>query len=491
MTTTSFKEAILKSFNLIQAVRCASVQRWHRFALVGLWLGTLTVAACGNHVQAPPESEDIPADIPTRVEPPSVIPSFATFVDGVSAPFGTFNGIPYNRYTGFFEGVTSLGAFRMPYEIVAPSEPGSGNGTVLVEPPHFLSGAAGRDFVLGRDLLFGSGFSYAAVGFGENGFNILDPTASGLMLAGQPANPGFPNFTGTLDEEIIVQFTEALATQAFAADILGEVDRRHAYGISQTASVLMEVQRAVVARGGASPFDLTLLHVAGWHPPFPGQVRFDFLSGDFEPIGGVGRVLFVESETDQVVTDAEEFRRAVGVPGYRVYELAGAAHLPTVTNPLDHFAVARALFVAGDAWVRAGVEPPPSTLIETAPAGQIDPVYGFETGIARDGDLNALGGVRLPDLAVGRAQFIASDPTTPPPGLLAILTGNMVDLACEPAPDAPNDEPRFRNHGEYVSAIAEEVNELEREGFLLGADAPAIKSQAANSEVGKPGTCDS
>ena len=462
-------------------------ERSRRPAPVGLALAALAFVACEA---APPEPSG-----PDGAAAAKQVPSLAIFTDDASAPFGTFNGIAYVRHTGFFAGATSLGAFRMPYEIIAPEDPSQGNGTVLVEPPHFGFGTVGRDAVLGRDLLFGNGFSYAAVGFGEHAFNILDPTASGLMLAGQPvANPGFPNPTGTLDEEIIVQFSEALTSQPFAAEILGQMDRRYAYGVSQSAAVLMEVQRAVEAMGSPSPFDLTLLHVALWHAPFGGEAAFDFLSGNFQPIGGVGRVLFVGSEGDQVVSDAQEFRRAVGEPGYRVYELAGAAHLPAATNPLDHNAVTRALFVAGDVWVRSGVEPPPSTLIDAAPAGQTDPVYGFETGIARDGDLNALGGVRLPDVAVGRARFIASDASTLPPGIppqFAILTGNMVDLACEPALGSSTDEPRFRNHGNYVKAVTQQVNELRRQGFLLEADADALKDQAGESTVGKPGTCES
>jgi hypothetical protein len=111
----------------------------------------------------------------------------------------------------------------------------------------------------------------------------------------------------------------------------------------------------------------------------------------------------------------EQFRRAAHLPDYRVYEVAGAAHLPGPRNPLDHPAVMRAIFVAADRWLRSGVEPPPSTLMEQAPAGEIDPVYGFATGIARAGDLNAKGGVRLPDLHVGRAQFIALDVSVPVP----------------------------------------------------------------------------
>lgn len=416
------------------------------------------------------------------------------FVEDAALPFGTFGELEYVRHVGRFVGRSSLGEFRMPYEIIAPIRPELGNGTVLVEPPHFGFGPAGRDFVLGRELLFGRGFSYAAVGFGDNLLNVLDPTASDLVLAGAPVvNPtGFDPF-GILDEEIIVQFAEAITTEPFAVEILGQVDRRYAYGISQTAAVMLELQRNVAGTDRQDQFDLTLLHVALWHPPFFEDDQFDFLDGEFEPLEGVGRVLFVESEGDQVISDAEHFRRAIGVPGYRVYEVAGAAHQPTPDNPLDHLAVARALFVAGDAWVRTGVEPPPSAILEAAPAGQIDPVHGFETGIARNGDLNALGGVRLPDLAVGRAQFIASDPATLGPGLppvFAILSGSMVDLACEPAWGSPtDDESRFRNHGAYVRTYVRHADELRLQGFLLPADANALKARAAESEVGKPGTC--
>lgn len=453
--------------------------------LAGLALAVLAIPACERGPLEPAASDGAAAVVRA--------PSRASLTADASAPFGTFKGIAYVRYTGFFEGVTSLGAFRMPYEIVAPADPSQGNGTVLVEPPHFALGLTGRDDDLGREFLFGNGFSYAAVGFGENLFNILDPGASGLMLAGAPvAAPGSFNPPGILDEEIIIQFAEALTNEPFAAEILGNVQRRYAYGVSQTAQVLLELQREVVAEHAASPFDLTLLHVALWHSPFPLEAPFDYLGGEFEPVGGVGRVLFVSSEGDQVFSDAEVFRRAVGVPGYRVYETAGTAHAPTPMNPLQHAAVVRAVLLAGDAWVRQGVEPPPSTLLASAPAGQIDPVYGVETGIARDADLNALGGVRLPDLAVGRAQYIASDAATLGPGIpppFSVISGNMVDLACEPRPGAAGDEPRFGSHGDYVNAFIQQVNALQGRRLLLAADAEALKAQAAESNVGAPGSC--
>lgn len=117
----------------------------------------------------------------------------ASFDQVTSEPFGNFGGVEFQRHTGLFQGKTALGEFRVPFEIVAATDPGSNNGTVLVEPPHFVFGPAGRDLVLGWELLFGAGYSHASVGYGTDGLIILDPTASGLMLAGSPVtSPGVP-----------------------------------------------------------------------------------------------------------------------------------------------------------------------------------------------------------------------------------------------------------------------------------------------------------
>lgn len=486
---------------------------WPRFSLTGLVTVVLVVAP-GWHSLAegtgliagtvrPAEHDGSLQPVQVRQTGPEAAPAGASrfspdtaFIERSSEPFGTFDGVSFVRYTGIFRGETSLGAFRVPYEIVAPENPGLGNGTVLVEPPHFGAGTAGRDRVLGPDLLFGNGYSYASVGFGENGRNILEPTASDLRLAGEPVQaPGALALdpAGTLDEEILGEFSEALTSDPFAAETLGPVDRLYAYGVSQTAAVLLELRRAVAGTERAGLFDFTLLHVAVWQAPLPDTAQFDLLRGEFEPLEGLGRVIFVESEGDLVVSSAEQFRKAVGEPDFRVYEVAGAAHGRSEHNSLDHHAVARAMFVAGDRWTRTGVEPPPSTLLEEAPAGRVDPVYEFETGIARDDDLNARGGVRLPDLHLGRARFVASDSTTRSPGLpprFAFLYGSTIDLPCQPAPGSDTDEPRFRTHEDYVDAFTRQVDELQRQGFLLEADAVALKERAAGSEVGKPGTCD-
>jgi hypothetical protein len=142
----------------------------------------------------------------------------------------------------------------------------------------------------------------------------------------------------------------------------------------------------------------------------------------------------------------------------------------------------RALFVAGDRWATKGICPPPNLFIEEAPVGEFDPVYGFPTGIARDENLNAEGGIQTPDLVLGRGQYIAADFVTAP----FPLYGKFIDLQCEPLPDW---SPRFPNHGSYVCQYAQETIKLVADRFLLRRDALQMIREAAQSDVGKPGTC--
>jgi hypothetical protein len=127
--------------------------------------------------------------------------------------------------------------------------------------------------------------------------------------------------------------------------------------------------------------------------------------------------------------------------------------------------------------------------IERAPAGQIDPVYvseygkALETGVARDANGNALGGIRLPDLALGRGQYIAADPAS----YLGLgLLGAFHDLQCEPLPDG---SPRFRDHASYASQFTQQVQALAAQGFLLPADAERLIAEATASNVGDPAAC--
>jgi hypothetical protein len=120
--------------------------------------------------------------------------------------------------------------------------------------------------------------------------------------------------------------------------------------------------------------------------------------------------------------------------------------------------------------------------LNAAPGDEVDAQYGRATGIARDSDLNALGGIRLPDLAVGRARFIASDMETVPPGFppqAAVVMGSVVDLACQPVADGPGAGPRFKDSAQYQRAVDTVLDELKRRRLLLDADITAFRTRAA------------
>lgn len=397
--------------------------------------------------------------------------------------FGIFGGVEFERHTGRFEGATARGIYDVPFEIVAPTSPALGNGAVVVEAAHWFFGPGAPDLILGEPLLYGTGFSYAVVGWGHNGLNVLDPSAAPIIVAGEEVvDPGEINLGSPVDSEIIAQFVNALKSDLSAVAILGADPLWYSFGFSQTSATQLQIMLGPNAPG---LFDFNLLIERFW-PALNAPHNFPRLAGDFEPPAGVGHTIIINTESELVVSDAEQLRVATVDPDYRVYELAGAPHFPQPPplNPLPINPAFRAAFIAGDAWVRLGIEPPESRLIE-ATSG-IDPIYGFETGIARDFNGNAIGGIRMPDVEVGRATFIATNFIVPIPGFDPQLFGLYIDLQCEPLPDG---SVRFPNHGSYVSAVAHHANQLAQEGYLLPGDAEAIKDQAASSGVGKPHAC--
>jgi len=425
----------------------------------------------------------------------------AQFSETETSPFGTFGGTDYVQYTGRFQGSTELGEFDVPFEFVAPAEPGAGNGTVLVEPPHFTFGTAGvRDLNLTPRLLFNRGFAYAAVGFGANGLNVLDPAAAPIIVAGEPvADPGEVDQAAVTDRGIVVQFAEMLRTSAFVQTRLGDVARVYATGVSQTAEVLESI---MLGPDGPGLFDMYLLVASLWEPNLAEQnigrpSLFPNTRGTFEQPEDVGKIIWVMTEGDLLISNAAQFLNAVGEPDSRIYMVAGGAHLPLTgalgvrdqlpfsANGLDWSPVVRAAFVAGNRWVRHGDQPPADRLLESS--DEVDPIYETVTGIARDENLNAAGGVRLPLVEAGRFQYIASLPDFEiQPGLPG-LVGSEIDLECEPLPDG---SARFAFRANYDWAVARQAVSLVEQGLLLKGDAIPMIFAARASEVGARGRCD-
>ena len=143
-------------------------------------------------------------------------------------------------------------------------------------------------------------------------------------------------------------------------------------------------------------------------------------------------------------------------------------HPLVFTNPLDWNPVVRALSVAMQQWLQDGTAPPPSMWL-TPMEGNAR--YG-DASMERDSVGNALGGIRLPDVEVGRGRFYAISPDSPLAGG-SINAGAYFDL-----------HQRFQNHGTYVRAFAAQANALFAARLLLEDDHEALTTSAAESRVG-------
>ena len=387
------------------------------------------------------------------------------FEDVVMTPYGTYNGIYFVKYAGRFLGGTIEGDYDVPFEIVSPHDPALSNGIVVVEVYHNGLVVGARDFYPGGDFIFGRRFMHAVVNWFPEGTNPF-------------ANTWVQDYSVEYAATIVADFVTALSQDSLAAGMVGDVERFYGTGVSMTCSVLAAVLDTEMAAG---LFDFSLLNVPKWH----GETH------ELRP--DVGRVLTILSEADLINSklhdlDTEQLRGSSD--RYRCYEFAGSAHIPdnavsraaygpfiAGTNPLDFTMSSRALFLAGHDWVTRGIEPPPSLEITSAPEGEVDAVYGIETGIARDEMGNALGGVRLPDLAVGRGQYVA----VVPEAFFGLgLAGTFVDMKCDLLPD---ESPRFPSQGAYLSQFAQVAEDLVAQGMLLQPDADALIAQAAESEL--------
>ncbi len=411
----------------------------------------------------------------TLALPSQVAAAEGGIVEGsvTSSHFGTFNGVAYTKYTGKFVGTTT-GDYAVAFEIVAPSNPAKGNGILVLEPMHVMGATAGRDSYFTPKFLFDRGFSYAGIWWHPEN---VDP---------------FAGYSAEEANQILHNFALALRQDPAMQKMVGTLQKLYGIGVSKTCEPML----TMLASPAQSLVDFALLMVPSWP------------HADFTPPVGATRVMVLNVESDRVtsaLTGGNSKALQQNTATYRSYEVAGAPHIPDGprmrelslmygvtpegTTPLDWAPVMRALFIAGHKWVTEGIEPPPSTHLWDAPFGQIDPtykdVYGLDlvTGINRDAMGNAMGGIRLPDVALGRGVYIAADPAS---FFGMALFGAFLDKQCEPLADG---SPRFASHAAYVSAFTAQAQALVDQRFLLPEDAQRLVNQAAASNVGDPVAC--
>jgi hypothetical protein len=278
-----------------------------------------------------------------------------------ATPAGSFDGVDFVQYDGVFAGHTSTGAFRVPYRITAPVDLDDGNGAVVMEPPHFATGLGTLAFQLGRKFLLGRRFIHAGVGYSTTSFGpgldqrILDPTVPGTYIDG-----GFADGNGRTDDEIVADFARALAADADAHAMVGEVRGTYLTGYSDAASVPL---RLLVSGQADGVFELALPFTV--ESPVDPQAALG--AGRFD-----GKLLIVNSAAD----DSSNLVDSGAHPDqYRFYAVAGTPHVsdPLVplfsnqTTPASWIPALRAHFLQAHRWVRNQVAPPPSSTVDHGP----------------------------------------------------------------------------------------------------------------------------
>ena len=412
----------------------------------------------------------------------------------VTTSHGTFNGVEYARHEAMFEGVTPNNRpYRVPCQIIAPVDLDEGSGLLLFDwlVASTIITAIGQEqadarYTMTDEFLFGLGASYATVRCDKAGIGLESPITD-------PFRPWSDDLLDTSSEfitsagdefDIVVDYVKALRTDPTALELLGTINRRAAFGYSQSGYKLRGLLRLKMGKG---LFDFSLVGGTGNGYSHPNGNSFAFSYAEKPPLKDAGLEIDFQSETDVVALGGHKTRHEES--NYRVYQFAGASHLrdidalefglpdPELANPADWTPFFRALFVAGYNWCD-GIAPPPSIWLGAPNSAPI----------ARDSNGNALvtfvgGGpvntndYRLPEVAVGQNQYIPLDPSYDDGtdlGFFRVIAGSHVDLTSQ-----------FTDHDAYVALVTAHALALQAQGYLLEADAEAIIQEAEDSDIGQ------
>jgi alpha/beta hydrolase family protein len=417
--------------------------------------------------------------------------------------------------------------------LITPEVPSRGNGTLLVDIPNRGNAYAQALYNSPRDEPFQSGTFEQGTGFlQDHGFSVAEvywELGKGADLPSFVDGDGRTRYVEGAGFAIVRDAADFL-THASASGpagrnpLAGAVRRTLASGKSQSGRFLKSfLLHGFNVANGRQVFDGMHIFVAGSgslpimqvgagpessanaiptfdNPEIRGvneepltvadlMARLD-ARGETPP-----KILFVNSTTDYYGIRASLARTgAAGTaerpipPNARMYDIAGAPHVLLRKAPaactlpqgrLDWTPVSRALLLRLEAWVATNAAPPASKLMPLEPAGEMMalrapahlPVAVIELP-KRDADGNALGGVRLPDLA---APMGIHSGLNQPASRECMLIG-----AYAPFP-SPKIAQRYRNRDDYVNHIRLAALDLMQEGFLLPDDAAVIIQAAASN----------
>jgi hypothetical protein len=340
------------------------------------------------------------------------------------------------------------------------------NGTVLMEWQFGPQADIDAGWLESHDYLIRHGYAWVGVSLRRVGINALklwNPSRYGTLDVTQVPNDA-------LSYDIFSQ-----AAQAVRSPVPGKVDPMGGLNVER-----------VIAAGGTSPpvtYYNSIHPLAGVFDAF-----FIYFTGPFRTDLDV-KVLRLLTETNIAANQAT--LRQPDSKYFRSWEVAGTAthdfHFQQEYAPLldrdlggsvgtdcalPPFSRIPLNFVAHAAterlirWVTDNIQPPSAPEIEVK-AGVI----------ARDTFGNALGGIRLSQLAVptGTNTGVNSGPSSS----LCSLFGSYQAF------DDVTLAELYRNHGSYVSQVTHTAHDNLKNGFIVLEDEVATVQEAAQSDIGK------
>jgi hypothetical protein len=401
------------------------------------------------------------------------------------------------RYNGTTGAVVACG---FPYEtrmvVRRPMDAAAFNGTVVAEWQNVTAQYEVDHYWLeSNEHLMREGFTWVGISAQRAGIQPLPPPANPLtsintLKVWNPSRYGSLDVTvgGTvvddsLSYDIFSQAVQSLRSPA-GLDPLGPLDPDVviAVGTSQSGS------------------RLALYHNLVW-PQYEPVVDAFFIG---ESRGAIRSDLAVPVLRLLSEVDVRADFKPADSPTYRHWEVAGASHadagfIGPIVPLLDRDQVVRgptncrrnplseipkrftyhAAWEHMDDWVRTGALPPVAPRISFV---DVDPDPAVTTlGIERDAYGNALGGIRLSEHEVATAENSATNgpADTNPGSFFCGLFGTHVPF------DADQLAALYRNHGRYVSQVAQVNSANVKAGFLLPADSEESTANAAESAVGR------
>jgi hypothetical protein len=441
-------------------------------------------------------------------------------------------------------------AYSAKIVLIMPEANGAGNGALLVDVPNRGRAYAEALYNSPRDAPFVSGTLEQGTGFlQDHGFSIAEV----YWELGHDADlPSFADADGKtryvegVGFAIVRDAAEFLAhapadTMGTPNPLKGAINRTLASGKSQDGRFLKTfLLNGFNTAGNRRVFDGMHVFVSaagllpilqtGTGPESSGDGSPTFANPDFPGVNDgpltIGEIVAKVETRGEVppkmllvnsTTDYYSLRASLGRTGasgtadqplpanVRMYDIAGGSHVivpnaPTCTLPpgrLDWAPLSRALLLRLDAWVALNAEPPASVLTPLEPADGEPPALRAPAKLSsaviqvpkRDADGNAIGGVRLPDIAV---PIGTNGGQNQPPTFTCSLVGTFSAFAATKAQregtgDArPSIEERYRSRDDYVNRVRLAAQDLVARGFLLAEDAAVIIQAAASSNLFAP-----